>query len=116
VAEGADISIIVVNWNTCDLLERCLRSIYSYPPIQSFDIWVVDNASSDRSARMLQEQFPNVKLMQNLRNVGFAKANNQATLLAPGKLILLLNSDTVIVADALRQMQTFMEPFCPQIV
>jgi N-acetylglucosaminyl-diphospho-decaprenol L-rhamnosyltransferase len=102
------LSIIVVSWNTRDLLAQCLESIYAHPPANQFDIWVVDNASSDASAAMVQERFPRVKLIVNPENVGFARANNQAIRESVGEYVLLLNTDTIVQPDSLENMVAFL--------
>ncbi|MBI1881246.1 MAG: glycosyltransferase [Chloroflexi bacterium] len=73
-----DLSIIIVNWNTRQLLADCLKSIEATLQDLTFEVIVVDNGSTDGSQAMLGEQFPYVRLMQNLENVGFARANNHA--------------------------------------
>lgn len=103
------ISIIIVNFNTEGLLRDCLRSIYEKTSGLSCEIFVVDNASSDGSCTMVQGEFPEVRLIQNSENKGFAVANNQAILLAKGEYIVLLNSDTVLLNNALEIMYDFME-------
>lgn len=104
-----DLSIIIVSWNTHDLLAQCIESIYAYPPDCEFEVWVVDNASTDGSATMVRERFPQVRLIENRENVGFARANNQAIRESAGKYILLLNSDTIVQLGALQNMVAFME-------
>ena len=103
------ISIIIVNFNTEYLLRDCLRSIYGKTSGLSYEIFVVDNASSDSSCAMVQSEFPEVNLIRNNENKGFAVANNQAILLAKGKYIALLNSDTVLLNNAFKIMYDFME-------
>ena len=80
-----DLSIIIVNWNTCDLLAQCLESVYAYPADSECEVFVVDNASADGSAQMVRERFPRVQLIENTTNVGFARANNQANRQSPLK-------------------------------
>jgi GT2 family glycosyltransferase len=99
-----DLSIIVVNWNTRDLLRNCLRSIYDPPSDLDLEVIVVDNASSDHSQAMLQTEFPQVHLIRNTENVGFARANNQAIASSRGRYVLLLNSDAVLLPETLRVM------------
>jgi GT2 family glycosyltransferase len=89
-----ELSIIIVSWNTQELLARCLESIFTYPPSVEFDVWVVDNASSDGSARMVKENYRQAHLIENIDNLGFARANNQAVLQSHGRYVLLLNPDT----------------------
>ncbi len=103
------ISIIIVNFNTEDLLRDCLMSIYEKTSGISYEIFVVDNASSDGSCAMVQSEFPKVNLIRNSENKGFAAANNQAIPLAKGEYIVLLNSDTVLLNNAFKIMYDFME-------
>jgi GT2 family glycosyltransferase len=95
------LSIIIVSWNTAPLLENCLASILANPPTSPFENWVVDNASTDDSPWMVREKFPQVHLIENRENVGFARANNQAIRRWMGKYILLLNPDTLVASAAL---------------
>lgn len=103
------LSIIIVSWNTRELLDHCLRSIYENPVSGDYEIWIVDNSSSDRSVEMVKEKYPEVKLIENQHNPGFAAANNQAIRVSEGKYILLLNPDTELKSDALNQLIQFME-------
>lgn len=100
-----DLSIIV-NWNTKDLLRNCLASIYQYTPKGEFEIFVADNASSDGSPEMVEAEFPDVKLIRNSENLGFAKANNQAIRLAQGRFVLLLNSDTEVLEGSIEGLKS----------
>lgn len=102
-----DLTIAIVSWNTESLLRNCLRSICSLQ--QSYEVIVVDNASNDGSACMVGEEFPQVRLIRNQENRGFAKANNQALREARGRYLLLLNPDTEIIGDALETMIAFMD-------
>lgn len=104
-----DLSIIIVSWNVKELLRNCLKSIYAQTKTVSFEVSVVDNASSDGSVEMVEEEFPQVKLIKNNENLGFAKANNQGIRQSTGKYILLLNPDTIVVDDALANMVLFMD-------
>jgi len=103
------ISIVIVSWNTARFLENCLASLLANPPTSPFEIWVVDNASTDDSPRMVREKFPQVQLVENRENVGFARANNQAIQLCPGKYVLLLNPDTLVVSGALQALIHFLD-------
>ena len=109
VQEPSELSVIVVNWNTRDLLRDCLNSVYAETKATSFEILVVDNASSDGSAEMVKREFPRAGLIENQENVGFARANNQAIRQSSGRFILLLNSDTVVLSGALDKMVAFMK-------
>src|SRR5688572_9666781 len=103
------LSIIIVSWNTASLLENCLASILAGPPTSPFEIWVVDNASTDDSPWMVRKKFPQVHLIENRENVGFARANNQAIQRCMGKYILLLNPDTVVASGALQALVDFLD-------
>jgi len=103
------LSIIIVNWNTRDMLDRCLQSIYRAAPGFSFEVWVVDNASHDDSVALVREHFPGVHLIENAANVGFAQANNQAIREATGRYIMLLNSDTEVHPGAIEMLVRFMD-------
>jgi GT2 family glycosyltransferase len=102
------ISIIIVSWNTTRLLENCLASILANPPTSPFETWVVDNASTDDSPSMVREKFPQVHLIENSENVGFARANNQAIQRCAGKYVLLLNPDTLVASGALQALVDFL--------
>jgi len=99
------LSIIIVSWNVRELLDRALKSVYlsAMPPL-SYEVIVVDNASSDGTPERVVSKYPNVRLIANKTNLGFAAANNQGIAVARGDLLLLLNSDTEVVGDALRDL------------
>ncbi len=78
-----DLSIIIVNWNTKDLLIQCLKSFDQTSERLKMEVFVVDNGSVDRSVELVREKFPEVIVIQNPMNLGFAKANNQAMKLDP---------------------------------
>lgn len=102
-----DLSIIIVNWNTCQLLADCLSSIAQTAGNLNLEIIVVDNGSTDGSQLTLKQQFPQVHLVENNQNLGFAKANNQALTLSRGRYALLLNSDTIVLPGALADLVRF---------
>jgi GT2 family glycosyltransferase len=104
IVPTCELSIVVVNWNTRDLLGQCLESIYAYPPDAAFEVLVVDNGSMDASCEMVRERFPRVHLIPNRQNVGFARANNQAIHTSTGAYLLLLNSDAQILPGALNAL------------
>jgi len=104
-----DVSVIIVNWNTKDLLSQCLESIKAQTRRISYEIIVVDNFSSDGSPEMVERNFPEVALIKNKENKGFGQANNQGLAKARGKYALFLNSDVVINANCLDDMFDFME-------
>ncbi len=94
------LSIIIVNWNTRDLLSTCLYSIELNPPPATYELIVVDNASRDGSREMVQRCFPDITLLSNSSNPGFASANNQGIRHSTGRFILLLNPDTIVLPGA----------------
>lgn len=106
------LTVIIVNWNTCALLEECLRSILDDQILTSdhvIETIVVDNGSNDGSVEMVREQFPEVVLIKNDENLGFTRANNQGITASHGQYVLLLNSDTRVHSDAFSAMLSFME-------
>jgi len=105
-----DIGIVIVSYNVRHFLERCLQSIDNAckSPLK-VEIWVVDNASVDGTARMVQEHFSHVHFIGNENNVGFSTANNQAIRQMDSKYVLLLNPDTIIEEDTLMKCFDFME-------
>jgi N-acetylglucosaminyl-diphospho-decaprenol L-rhamnosyltransferase len=109
-----DISIVIINWNTKEFLAQCLQSVHKAGEGLESEVLVVDNASTDGSAAMVQERFSWVQLVENERNVGFARANNQAIVLSRGQYVLLLNSDTEVHQGALETLVQFMEAH-PQV-
>ncbi len=103
-----DLSIIIVNWNSGRFLEKCLGSVYKNNKGLSFEIFVIDNFSSDNSLACLKK-FSNVKLIKNRINLGFAKANNQGIKKARGRYVLLLNPDTIVLKGSLKGMINFLD-------
>jgi GT2 family glycosyltransferase len=103
-----DLSVIVVNWNTKELLQACLESVRVHISGIAYELIVVDNGSTDGSVDMLREQFPEVRLIANTENLGFAAANNQAIRVAKGRAVLLLNSDTELIENSFRILYDFL--------
>jgi len=99
-----DLSVIIVSMNCRGELAECLASVQRAQGPLTLETFVVDNASRDGSARMVAEQFPQVRLVANERNRGFAAANNQAVALATGRNVLFLNPDTVVKPGALETL------------
>jgi len=99
----SEVSVIIVNWNTLGLLRGCLASIAAETQV-SHEVIVIDNASSDGSAAMVAAEFPQVRLIANTANRGFAGANNQGLGIAKGRHLLLLNPDTIVLEDAIGRM------------
>lgn len=96
------LSVLIVNWNTRDLLRACLRSVFANPPQDGeIEVIVVDNASSDESAKMVREEFPSAILVASEKNTGYARGNNLAFGRATGDWLLTLNPDTELEADTL---------------
>ena len=104
-----DLSIIIVNWNTKDLLLQCLESVYQTIKRVEMEVFVVDNGSMDGSIAAAKGRFPEVKFIQNEINLGFARANNQALSLAKGRYLLLLNPDTQVKKGAMERLISFMD-------
>jgi N-acetylglucosaminyl-diphospho-decaprenol L-rhamnosyltransferase len=104
-----DLSIVIVNWNTRDLLRGCLTSLAESDGNYSFETIVVDNCSGDGSADMVREEFPLVRLIESEINGGYAYANNQGLRRLQARYYLLLNPDTVLPPGALRKMLEFMD-------
>ncbi|MBM4348311.1 MAG: glycosyltransferase family 2 protein [Deltaproteobacteria bacterium] len=104
-----DLSIIIVNWNTRDLLIQCLKSLKQILERLKIEIFVVDNGSMDGSLEMVRAEFPEVILIDNPSNLGFARANNQALRLSKGKYTLLLNPDTQVKEGAIETLKAFMD-------
>jgi N-acetylglucosaminyl-diphospho-decaprenol L-rhamnosyltransferase len=114
-----DLGIVIVNWNTCALLEKCLETVYASRDVR-FAVVVVDNASTDNSVAMIQQKFPQVQLVASNENTGYPKGNNiglrllgyhgkgNVTADAP-RYALLLNPDTELPPDALARMTAFMD-------
>ncbi len=96
-----EITIIIVNWNGGELLRRCLASIAQFPPRQAYEIVVVDNASTDGSREWLVSLDERVRLIANVENVGFGRANNQAFAVSDALFLFLLNSDAEVYAGAI---------------
>lgn len=104
-----DVSIIIVSYNTKDLLSVCLSSLIKQKGSKSWEIIVVDNASSDGTSDLIKEKFPDVIFIQNKKNVGFSTANNIGLRRARGKYFLLLNSDTEVSEGSIEKVKQFME-------
>ncbi len=107
-----DLSVVIVSYNTRDLLATCLASLADSGP--EIEIIVVDNASEDRSAAMVLERFSRVRLIQNLHNPGYACASNQGIRASSGRYVLLLNPDTEIRPGALDRVLAFANS-CPDL-
>ena len=102
-----DVSIIIVNRNTRNFLRDCLSSVFNQTQGIEFEVIVIDNGSSDRSVQMVEAEFPQVIVIANAENRGFAAANNQGIAIAKGRYVLLLNSDTIILDDVIKKTVLF---------
>jgi len=103
-----DVSIIIVSYNTAQLITDCLKSVQNSSGVDK-EIFVVDNASSDNSVELIAELFPAVKLLTNKDNKGFGTANNQALPLCNGRYVIFLNPDTTIAEDTLQNAVSYMD-------
>jgi hypothetical protein len=104
-----DLSIIIVNWNTQDILRDCLRSIYEQGCERDIEVIVIDNASTDGSVEMVKKDFPQVTLIENSRNLGFARANNIGIHQSSGRYICLVNSDVIVLNGCIEKLISFMD-------
>lgn len=104
-----DISFIIVNWNTRALLLNCLASIYQTVADLNFDVWVVDNASSDGSVAAVKKAYPEIHIIENTRNLGFAAANNLAFAQMGSRYAVLINTDAQLTPGAIKNLFEFME-------
>jgi GT2 family glycosyltransferase len=104
-----DVSIIIVNYNTKNLLYNCLVSIFEQTKDIIFEVLVSDNASTDGSVEMIKLKFPQVNLIENKSNLGFGAANNRGLNIAKGEYIFYLNSDTVLLNNAVKIFYDYFE-------
>ncbi|HEX9912785.1 MAG TPA: glycosyltransferase family 2 protein [candidate division Zixibacteria bacterium] len=103
------LSIIIVTWNSEEFIKSCLESVFNSKVSSDFETIVIDNASRDRTVKTIQEFFPQVKLISNHKNSGYARGNNQGIEIARGKYILLLNPDVEMKENCLQLMLDFIE-------
>lgn len=103
-----ELSIVIISYNTQRLTRECLESVYANCGELEVEVIVVDNNSADGSQAMIKALYPQVRLIENTSNTGFAAANNQAFAVAQGEYVLLLNSDTLILGDVLTQSVAYM--------
>jgi len=97
----AEVSIIIINYNTFTLTSNCIRSLLGVTKQVSYEIILVDNASTECDAGLFLQEFPGIRLVKSERNGGFADGNNQGLAIATGEYILLLNSDTLLLEDSI---------------
>ena len=103
-----DLSVIVVNWNTRELLRACLASVKRHTTGLEYELIVVDNGSADGSPEMVRTEFPEAVRIENPDNRGFAAANNQGIRVAKGRAVLLLNSDAELTENSLLTLYRFL--------
>lgn len=106
-----DLSIVIVSWNTREYLLPCLESIFLSREKISLELIIIDNGSKDRSGREAKRTFPTLRLIENQRNEGFAKAANQGLKNSEGRYILLLNPDTKMKKGSMEQLVSFMDAY-----
>lgn len=109
IDNNVEISIVIISWKMRDLLERCLKTIYDFTKNVTFEIIVVDNNSLDGTSEMIQNDFPEVRLIKNSENKGVAPARNQGISKTSGKYILILDADMELVENSIKQLYDFME-------
>ncbi len=102
-----DVTIIVVNYNETKLLKNCIDSIINFTKNVSYEIVVVDNNSNDFDINALQQAYPDVVLIKNIDNKGFAAANNRGLAIAQGRFTLFLNNDTLFIENSLKEILRF---------
>lgn len=106
--ESRELAVVIVTFRVRDLLRACLESLYRAVEKTNAEIWVVDNASNDGSAEMIAREFPEVRLVVNSRNLGFAAANNQVLREINADFALLLNPDTEVPREVPRKLMAFL--------
>ncbi|MDU8913706.1 glycosyltransferase family 2 protein [Aestuariicoccus sp. MJ-SS9] len=104
-----DLSIVIVNWNTRALLRDCLRSVFDGLGPLVAEVLVADNASDDGSVAMVRRDFPQVRLIENAQNLGFAAGNNVALRQARGRYVMLLNTDTLVHGSVLQEAVAWLD-------
>ena len=104
-----DVSVIIVSYNTRDLLKQCIVSIYQQTTDLNFEIIVVDNASVDGSTEMIKTEYPKVILIESKENLGFGKANNLGAKQASGTYLFLLNSDTILIENSCKILKDYLD-------
>lgn len=104
-----DVSIVIVSYNTSDLLDRCLETVFAGSKSLSKEVIIVENASVDGTRSMLENKWPQLQVILNDENRGYAPACNQGLKVASGRYIMALNSDAFLEGDALQKMVSFLE-------
>lgn len=109
MSECVDISIIIVNWKSADYLKHCLKSIRASLKDISYEVLVLDNASYDGSAELIDHHFPWAYFIQLSENIGFGAANNRGAALARGGILLFLNPDTEVLPGSIERMKAILD-------
>ena len=104
-----DISVILVSYNTLEMTKKALNDLFASIGDLKIEVLMIDNASKDGSAGMLRREYPQITLIENAKNVGFGRANNQAVPLVRGKYVLLLNTDAFVQPDTLLKTKQYMD-------
>lgn len=104
-----DLSTIIVTWNSAKEIVDCLESVSEHARGFDMETFVVDNASQDNTVALIRERFPAITLLVNDQNLGFATANNQAIEIASGRILLLLNPDTIVHRQAVQTMVDYLD-------
>lgn len=104
-----DLAVVIVTWNAMEVIGACLASLYADGTGMALQVWVVDNASADGTADWVADQYPDVHLIRNQDNRGFAAANNQALARAQAPRLMLLNPDTVVRPGALSALCRYLD-------
>ncbi len=104
-----DVSIIIINYNTFQLTCNCIESVYKHTKDISFEIILVDNASTEKDPEEFKKFFPEIKLVKSDKNLGFAKGNNLGISVATGEYILLLNSDTELTNNSIHIVKKYLD-------
>ena len=114
-SEIPDISIIIINYNTFEVTCNCIKSIIEETKGVNYELILVDNKSTKDNPKLFISRFPEVKLIESQKNLGFAGGNNLGIAIAKGKYILLLNSDTIILNNAIYKSWEYLEKSSPEI-
>ena len=109
VKRNPKLSVVILNYNTMQLLDDCLSSLKKLEKEVDFEVIVSDNGSTDGSLAMVAKKFPKVKVIENNENLGFGRGNNRAKKLSKGKYVLFLNTDTIVDQNALKSCVDYLE-------
>jgi len=109
MSNNIDVSVVIISWKMRDLLQRCLYTIYKFTIGINFEVIVIDNNSQDGTSEMIEQNFPQVKLIKNSENRGVAPARNQGIKETSGKYILILDADMELVDNSIKHLYDFME-------